>query len=43
VDYEETIELPTGIEKTKLATHLTRDTEEENKMSDEKTFREIKS
>jgi hypothetical protein len=35
VDEEETIELPTGIDKTKVTTNATKDIEDESNKSDE--------
>jgi hypothetical protein len=43
VDEEETIELPTEIEKTKSNTNSTKDNEDESNMSDKKVFRAMKN
>jgi 23S rRNA maturation-related 3'-5' exoribonuclease YhaM len=40
---EETIELPTGIDKMKSTTKATKDTEVENYESDKKVFRKMRS
>jgi hypothetical protein len=39
---EETIELPTGIDKIKISTNATKEIEDESKKSDKKVFMEMK-